>query len=349
MQNLKITQYDTYSIFDGNYKASTEFNLWIANIDKQIEHKILFDQLNTLDLFKGPILLEYQINDYYKYFIIQPIDIDLSSEFCLFTTLLYSMHEQNMQQVNRKTSFITKLLAQICRVAPKNIVKTQTNNKRYALYNKAQFNLPDCYKEDNFFFITIYSEISKEQKTIQDFIPKLTGSSINYQMIKPFNEDTIKKYITNKTKIKIKEPVKSIAMVFLKEDPLTSSLPFKDIPILAVSRKYDLTQFGLPGGKLDQNETTHQAAKRETFEEVGYWPKTFQHILTEPDHNKKYNFNCTAFLSSFSKEDLLTIKDSYINNENCIVKWTNWTEIFNGPFGLYNKNVFNKLEKKFSK
>lgn len=39
--------------------------------------------------------------------------------------------------------------------------------------------------------------------------------------------------------------------------------------ILAVSRRYDKTKFGLPGGKCEENETPEQAAIRETVEETG--------------------------------------------------------------------------------
>lgn len=43
----------------------------------------------------------------------------------------------------------------------------------------------------------------------------------------------------------------------------------KDGRILAVSRRYDKTKFGLPGGKCEPDETTEQTAIRECFEETG--------------------------------------------------------------------------------
>lgn len=46
-------------------------------------------------------------------------------------------------------------------------------------------------------------------------------------------------------------------------------LVVKDGKILAVSRRHDKTKFGLPGGKVEPDETPEQAAIRETEEETG--------------------------------------------------------------------------------
>jgi len=43
----------------------------------------------------------------------------------------------------------------------------------------------------------------------------------------------------------------------------------KDGKILAVSRRKDKTKFGLPGGKVAENEASIMAAIRETYEETG--------------------------------------------------------------------------------
>ena len=42
-----------------------------------------------------------------------------------------------------------------------------------------------------------------------------------------------------------------------------------DGKVLAVSRKHDETQFGLPGGKVDPGETPRDTAVREALEETG--------------------------------------------------------------------------------
>lgn len=46
-------------------------------------------------------------------------------------------------------------------------------------------------------------------------------------------------------------------------------LIIKNGKILAVSRRYDKTKFGLPGGKCEPEETPEQAAIRECEEETG--------------------------------------------------------------------------------
>ena len=46
-------------------------------------------------------------------------------------------------------------------------------------------------------------------------------------------------------------------------------LIIKDGKILAVSRRHNKAMFGLPGGKVEPDETPDQAALRETFEETG--------------------------------------------------------------------------------
>ncbi len=46
-------------------------------------------------------------------------------------------------------------------------------------------------------------------------------------------------------------------------------LIIKDGLILGVSRRYDKTKWGLPGGKQEPDETPKEAACRECFEETG--------------------------------------------------------------------------------
>jgi 8-oxo-dGTP pyrophosphatase MutT (NUDIX family) len=49
--------------------------------------------------------------------------------------------------------------------------------------------------------------------------------------------------------------------------------------ILAVSRRHDKSKFGLPGGKLEPNESHWSAAIRETKEETGIKVLSYKEIF----------------------------------------------------------------------
>lgn len=59
----------------------------------------------------------------------------------------------------------------------------------------------------------------------------------------------------------------------------------KDGLILSISRRDDKTKFGLPGGKLELNETPAQAACRETLEETGVIVKMVSEIFRREEVN----------------------------------------------------------------
>lgn len=63
-------------------------------------------------------------------------------------------------------------------------------------------------------------------------------------------------------------------------------LVVKDGKILSVSRRNDTTKFGLPGGKVEENETPAEAAIRETWEETGVKVSECEFIFLrdEPRH-----------------------------------------------------------------
>ena len=116
----------------------------------------------------------------------------------------------------------------------------------------------------------------------------------------------------------------------------------KDGLVLAVSRRYDTTKFGLPGGKVEPGESLEDAAKRETFEETGIVVKSCKKIYMReepPSHPGGEPFFAHAFLA-------LDWEDSPLRqSDEGLVKWISWDELIspNGAFPKYNYDTLNAL------
>ncbi len=101
--------------------------------------------------------------------------------------------------------------------------------------------------------------------------------------------------------------------------------------ILSVSRKDDLTSFGLPGGKIDSNESSKAAAARELLEETGI-------KINEEDLTLIYSGNDSTgklvdtYLAKDNEQDPQQI-------EAGIIRWSTWDELCTGIFGDYNREV----------
>lgn len=103
--------------------------------------------------------------------------------------------------------------------------------------------------------------------------------------------------------------------------------------ILAVSRKDNELDFGLPGGKVDDGETDKEAIIRETLEETGLEIFNLRSFFVREDDN----YICTTFTANYIGE--------ISTSEKGIVKWTNFQTVKDGSFGKYNT----ELEEHFSK
>lgn len=121
-------------------------------------------------------------------------------------------------------------------------------------------------------------------------------------------------------------------------------LIIKDGLILGVSRRYDSTKFGLPGGKVEVGETPAEAAIRETWEETGIRVKTCVPIYkrTEPASEPRGEpFYAYAFYASDWTGDPT-------RSEEGAVKWiTANTLTTMGAFNSYNRDTLDSFKDMF--
>lgn len=115
--------------------------------------------------------------------------------------------------------------------------------------------------------------------------------------------------------------------------------------VLGVSRRYDKTKFGLPGGKLDPNETPEEAAIRETFEEtnVNVHACSFLYKREEaPDKPGGEWFYTYCYLA-------LSWSGEASNSEEGIVKWLTVADLTdpNSAFPEFNTNTFNRVKERY--
>lgn len=103
---------------------------------------------------------------------------------------------------------------------------------------------------------------------------------------------------------------------------------------LAVSRKDNPDDFGLPGGKVDEGEMPIVALYRECIEETAFIPRNAK--LIHVGQNSKYKimtFTCTHLdqIDEVAKED-------------GVVAWVELEVLFQGSFGQYNKNMWDNIK-----
>lgn len=106
------------------------------------------------------------------------------------------------------------------------------------------------------------------------------------------------------------------------------------VEVLAVSRKDDSTKFGLPGGKCELGEARMAAARRELKEETGLDATVFDPVFTR-DCLGHDTYRSTTF----------RVKHYYGLPGNRpgegVVRWVSPEVLVNGPFGEYNRALFN--------
>ena len=112
-----------------------------------------------------------------------------------------------------------------------------------------------------------------------------------------------------------------------KKRAVTILLHNEEGDILAVSRKDNFNDFGLPGGRVDDGETDVEAIIRETKEETGLDVYNVRPYFIREDDN----YICTTFIGNYIGEIQTT--------ETGKVIWTDFKTIQQGSFGVFNEQL----------
>ena len=116
-------------------------------------------------------------------------------------------------------------------------------------------------------------------------------------------------------------------------------ISFCEGKVLAVSRKEDINTWGLPGGKVEENESFEEAAQREMMEETGIAVSTVDMIPIHIAHCGDHYSVC--FL------DLVTdYKIEPTPEKGCLVEFKTVAELCDpgvSPFADYNRKAFENI------
>jgi len=101
--------------------------------------------------------------------------------------------------------------------------------------------------------------------------------------------------------------------------------------LLAVSRKDDPTQFGMPGGKVDPGESPLETASRELEEETGLVAISLVPVFSWSDGEY------------LTHTYLTTVEGEVRTHEKGVVDWVHPDVLLRGPFGTYNRLLLDKI------
>jgi 8-oxo-dGTP diphosphatase len=112
-----------------------------------------------------------------------------------------------------------------------------------------------------------------------------------------------------------------------------------EIKILAAQRR-DGSGWTLPGGKVDPGERARRAAVRECEEETGVRLRLSDiHHVYSGTELEGWVTNC--FIEGFIRLDCIPLTQQP-GEAPC--KWATWEELFEGPFGDFNRKIVELLD-----
>ncbi len=128
------------------------------------------------------------------------------------------------------------------------------------------------------------------------------------------------------------------AVCILIEHPITGK-------VLCVSRGADLTNWGLPGGKVEYGESLDAAAHRELYEETGLALDQFDLLLSYHERvcRGDDDYNCTVFRLLNPSDRVLEFEFQDSSEGN--VEWKQWDALLapTASFKDYNLELIRKL------
>jgi 8-oxo-dGTP pyrophosphatase MutT (NUDIX family) len=113
---------------------------------------------------------------------------------------------------------------------------------------------------------------------------------------------------------------------------------------LAVSRRNDTTRWGLPGGKVDPDESSLQAIRREVQEETGLelWPSLLEPLFVAVCPGK--GADDTYWVTTYLWVGAAPTEADMKAEDGLVLRWlpeAALTDRTVSPFASYNKGVFN--------
>lgn len=114
----------------------------------------------------------------------------------------------------------------------------------------------------------------------------------------------------------------------------------EDNKILSVSRRDDHNDWGLPGGKVDSDETLEQALHRECLEETGY------KVEIDFNENPFDSYDGSVFTRTYLCTILNPEKPFEVNEKEGLIEFKEPEDLLKGSFGKYNLKCFARFNSK---